>query len=248
MLLFDSVIGNRNDSTHDHVFTLLTDGPDDVEVLTVQRGEASGRNEQVSDVQVNELGFAFSRSEIAVTGSAFGRATIFDGSGTDSDVDEYALHPVLPEDVCVYLDNSYATLGDTQLLRCTSASWTISNRFNPLWVLDCNEDSYVALVEATPDIAVELVVEADDVGAAAVDDFARAGVTAFIRIDADGGTIDTEAYQLTFDTSATMTGVGQLGDVDGVYALSLQFQGVVGDWGGDPGVASIDLKNGLAGE
>lgn len=245
--LFQSVVGNVVNTTNNHKYHLSTTGPDVVNTLTVQRGEDAGRFEEAAGVQVNDLSLAFSRQAVSVSGAALGKATRFGTGGVAAGGTVLALEPLLPQDVCVYFDPSFAALGTTKELRTLSATWSIANRFNPLWVLDCAESSYVALVEATPDVRCELLVEADTQGVAFVDTYARAGANGFLRIEADGGTIGGSAYLLSIDTSVTVVSVGELGDSDGVYAFSIQMEGVIAPWAtAAPGICQINLDNGIA--
>lgn len=199
-------------------------GPDTVKVFTLEKGEASpGRTERVPSVQMNELSLAFSRDAIEVGGAAIGGKVEFAANQTASPT-ALALAPMLPANVCVFLDGTFANLGTTKLLRCLNASWSIGGRYNPLFVLDCAQASYVALVEAEPEISVTLTLEADAQGTALVDTYGRTGARCYNRITCDPSPSTTNS--LSIDTCLVVTGVGELSDQDGVYAYELSLTGV----------------------
>jgi hypothetical protein len=247
--LLQGILEVPTTTVNNHVFELSVTGPDTVSTFTLERGEqgGSGKYEVVAGMQMNELSLAFSREAVTASGSAFGKKMTFFSTGLHATGQAVlTMHPLMPEDVCVYYNPTYATLGTTKLTRVLSASWGISGRFNPLWVLDCALDSYVASVEGQPDITIELTVEADAAGLAFLTD-ARAAAKRFISIDVDGGTIDTFLQSVTIDTSVTISSFSELADQDGVYAYTVTFMGTIAPWAAAaPGVCRVTLDNGLA--
>jgi hypothetical protein len=212
-------------------------GPDTVDTFTVEKGEpAPGLVDRVPGVQMNELSLAFSREAIEVSGAAIGKAIIFEDDQTATPT-ALPLVPMMPEDVCVFIDPTSGALGTTKMLRVLNASWGIGGRFNPLFVLDCAQESYVALVEAEPEITVTMMVEADDQGNDLVTDYARAGAKGYVRIEC----IKDATNGLLIDTCASLTAAGERGDQDGVYAYELTWTGVA-DYAWDSGtIAKWDL-------
>lgn len=194
---------------------------DTVKTFTVEKGEEGAEAESVAGVQVNELKLAFNRDGIEVSGAAFGRAIAFNADMTNTPT-SVPLTPIQPADVCVYWDTTSAGLGTTKLTRVLSASWMIGGRFNPLWVLDCAEPSYVASVEGVPTITVELMLEANDQANAFVDTYLRTGTKGWNRIQATGDS----NHDMKLDTAMVVTGVGELSDQDGVYAFNVTLAGV----------------------
>jgi hypothetical protein len=136
------------------------------------------------------------------------------------------LVPVLPSQVSVYLDETGAELGDTQLERALSVSWGLTGKYTPLWVVDDTEDSYVATLDAAPTLGGKLRVQADATGVGFLANL-RAGDTRFLRIEATGALIgDSEYYSLTIDTAIKFTNVSELSDSDGVFAVDYDYIGV----------------------
>jgi hypothetical protein len=213
---------------YSHSFIPKISASDVVNTFTIERGEPNPLlNDQVCGVQMNEMSLAFSREAVEVSGSAIGKAIVFNTTQTASPV-ALPLLPLLPNNVCVYVDPTSVALGTTKQLRVLSASWGIAGRYNPLFVLDCAQASYVALVEAEPEITITLNVEADTQGNALLSTYGRPGAIAYIRIEC----IKDAQHGLTIDTAAVVTGIGERGDQDGVYAYEVTFTGVaVPSWG-----------------
>jgi hypothetical protein len=207
---------------YSHSFIPKVSGSDVVSTFTIERGEPNPLlNDRVAGVQMNELALAFSREAVEVSGAALGKAIEFNTTQTATPA-VLPLLPLLPNNVCVYVDPTSAALGTTKQLRVLNASWGIGGRYNPLFVLDCAQASYVALIEAEPTITITLNVEADVQGNALLTTYGRPGAVAFIRIEC----IKDAGHGLTIDTAAVVTGIGERGDQDGVYAYEVTFSGV----------------------
>lgn len=193
---------------------------------TVEHG-SSFRADRFAHGLMTEMSMSFSRSSVELSGSMMGQE-LEDGvtlTGSQTSLD---LIPVLPSEVSVYLDDTAAELGDTKLTRVISAEASLSSRFNPVWVLDAAEDSFVAVVEAEPDLSCTLVMEADSVGMAQLTTM-RTGVSKFLRIHAVSGTeIDaaTNNYELMIDVAVKVSDTSGFSDSDGIYAIEWSFVGV----------------------
>lgn len=201
------------------------DGADAPKTFTVQQGDST-RAHQFSHLLVTGFGMNFTRDSVELTGDAIGQAITDDISLTGSPT-TIALKPVLPVDVCAYLDTSYANLGTTKLTRLMSASWNISNRYGPLWVLDCAEDSFVTTIETEPTLEVTLMMEADAQGMALLSAM-RTGAERWLRIEAtDDDSIggSSAPYKLQIDTKLLVTDVSEFSDQDGVYAIEWTLTG-----------------------
>lgn len=224
-----------------HVFAPSITTADVVKTFTIEKGEEAAEAERVAGVQLTEFGFNFTRDAVEASGSAYGTAIEFDHDMTNTPT-TLAITPIDPADVCLWWDATSAGLGTTKLLRVLNASWNITGRFNPLWVIDCAQPSYVASVEGVPDITASIRVEANDQGQDFVSTYMRNGTRGYLRIKADGG-----VPELQIDTAMVVTSVGELGDTDGVYAFDIGLSGVAdGAWGANGKVTEVTLTNGLA--
>jgi hypothetical protein len=205
---------------------------DDPITLTIERGDDNFAERMVGGV-VNELAFAFSRTAApTMNGQMFARNLVM-GITKTADPEELALEPILPGHIDVFLDDTPEDIGTTQLEAVLAVTPRIGNRFSQLWVLDSRQDSYAAIVETKPDAPIELVMMADSAGLARLEE-ARASSTKFMRIEAESVTeIETGiTYRFRMDYAVKISGGGQIGDRDGVYAVTWQ-AGVMHDpnWG-----------------
>lgn len=190
--------------------------------FSVYQGEGATRVHRFTYGIVTDFGVSWTRDSIDLSGSMLGRA-ITDGVSFPTP-SSLALAPILPQHVCVYVEATYAALGTaTAWTRVLSADWTISGKYNPLYVLDCSQTSWVAHVEADPTSQLKLKVEANAQGMGLLD-IMRAGTRKYIRIASTGGTVSgTYTYLFRFDMAGVITDVAPFEDVDGVFAIEWTF-------------------------
>jgi len=200
-----------------------TDGPDAVTTFYVQEG-GSVRAHSINYAMVNQLGLTFNRDNVEVSGELIGRSftDYISLTGSPSDIAE---KPILPAHVSVYVDDSAAALGTTQLTHVLSAEFTLGNRFTPMWTLNRSEPSWADYVEGEPELSLTLTMEADGDGMDLLSN-AQDGDEKFIRIEAQGDLIeDTYHYKLLIDMCGRISDFGGFSDEDGVYAVQWPFAG-----------------------
>lgn len=168
-----------------------------------------------------EVSLDLSRDGVELGGSMIARAITSGGSMTASPLTVDPEVPILPTEVDVYYDSTYAALGTTKLTRAFRAGITISDRFGPIWVLNSTSASFAGHVEMTPTVEVELLVEADAAGMALLTDM-RAGNTGYLRIAATSAQLAAagKPYKFQFDMAGKVADVSDYSDEDGVYAIT----------------------------
>lgn len=211
---------------------------------TIEHG-SSFRADRFAYGIVTETTLSFSRSSTELTGSIMGQALEDDFTLTAGTAD-LALEPVLPSHVSVYLDDTAAVLGTTQLSRVISTEFSLSSRFAPVWVLDASESSYVAVVESEPDLSATMTMEADAEGMAQLATM-RLGDTKFLRIESIGALAEVGVnYQLDIDVAVKVSDTAGFSDSDGIYAVEWSFIGVHdGTWGQAMEVNAVNLLTAL---
>lgn len=203
-----------------YTFVPASKAEDTVKTYTIEQG-GSVRAHKWSYGIVTDLSLEFTRDGIDVAGTVLGQR-LQDGitlTGAPTAIQE---KPMLPTDVDVYLDTSSAGLGTTKLTRVLKASIKIGSRFNPVWVLNTANTSFVATVEGEPDAEIEITVEADSAGMALLTTM-RNGTTQFLRIASispDLAGSATAKYQLIWDAAVKIKDVSDFSDEDGVYAIT----------------------------
>jgi len=227
LYLLTSAIGNGVETTGTALFKVLQNTVDNVEYFTIRKGDAT-EGEQTMDAVVVDFGIAFSREAVELSGSMIGRAMTMDVA--QPALSYLPVSAIDPNDICVYWNQTSADgTAPAKLTRALRGAWNIAGRQNPLWVLDCAQSSYIAVVEGSePSITATVQVEADDNGLNFVD---------YLRT-ADDGWLEfrinepADPKYASFKTHAMVANIGELGDQDGVYAYEVGFEGVHdGTWG-----------------
>jgi len=209
-------------------FTSSAFGADTPQTYTVEQG-SSVRAHRASNLIVSDMTMNFSRDEVTIEGTAIGKA-IEDGITLTAAPVMLPQVPVRPTEVSFYLDATAAALGTTKLTRGLSASFEMASRFAPVWVVDADEPSFVATVEAEPEITFKIMQEANAAGMAQLTAM-RNGTTKFLRIEAVGPTIytggTTVQHTMHLDVAGQVSDVSEFSDEDGVYAIEWTFGAVV---------------------
>jgi hypothetical protein len=205
-------------------FTPASKAEDTVKTLTVEQG-GSVRAHKFTYGLCTELSLSFDRDGVEIGGAMIGQA-LQDNIVLTSSPTAIEERIILPTEVDVFIDPTSGALGTTKLLRVLSAEWSLGDRFNPLWVLNSAQNSFVAHVEAEPSAQVTLTLEADAQAMALLTTM-RAGATQFIRIKATAPAPFAGAtaapYFLQLDQAVKVSEVGDFSDEDGVYAIELTF-------------------------
>lgn len=215
-------------------------GVDVPKTFTVEHGD--GRGDRFAHGIVTDFEIGFSRDEITLGGTMLGKALEDPFTLTTAGITALAAVPIHPDDVSVYMDATSAGLGTTKLLRVLEASFSITNRFGALWVLDRAQSSFVATVELEPTLQLGLTLEADAQGMGLLAN-ARAGDTRFLRIECVGPLITSLNHELRIDMAGKIAEVGDFSDQDGVYAVGFTFNGVHHDAWGTGKALSVLARN-----
>jgi hypothetical protein len=200
----------------------LTYSEDTVKTFTFEQGSAA-RAHKFAFGQVTGLNMEITRDAATIGGAIVGQA-LSDGialTGAPSAIENM---PIVPKHVSVYLDSTSAGLGATKLLRVLKTNIALESKFGPLWAVDGANASFANVVETEPAGQFKLLVEADSAGMAHLVT-ARAGSTRFCRVEAVSDVLAGTAfpYKLTLDLAGQVSGVSELQDSDGTYAIEYTF-------------------------
>lgn len=222
-------------------FSPAQSAEDTVITLTVEEGGVV-RAHKFNYGLVTDLELTFNRDEVTVGGTMIGQK-LSDGITMTATPDSVPQVPVIPNEVDIWLDTTSAGLGTTKLERALEATISIGSRFNPVWVLNSANSSFVSHVEVEPSAEITLMVEADAAGMALLTQM-RAGSTKFLRIKGTSATLagsTTEKYSLKWDAAVKVKEVGDFSDEDGVYAIEWTLEQVYdATWGK---AFTVDLVN-----
>lgn len=212
-------------------FNSNTFGDDTPKTYTVEQG-SSARAHRFGNCIFSEYSWAWSRGEISLGGSAFGKA-IEDGITLTAAPTLLPQIPVKPADLSVFVDTAAAGLGGSRLTRVLKGEFSISDRYNPLWVVDAAQPSFVATVEGEPTVEFKITQMADAAGMASLVSM-RNGTTRFFRLQAVGPNIYTGSggtplivnHQCTIDVAGQVADVSTFDEEDGVFAIEWTFRAV----------------------
>lgn len=214
-----TITGPNADGAYTHVYNPASSAADAFTTLTVQRGSAV-QAEQFTYGLFTDLGLIFDRDRADLTGAMVGQAqtTGITLTGTPTAI---ALVPMLPKQFDVWIDNTSAGLGTTKLGRLLQGNLQFGGKYNPLWVVDSSQASFVQVVEQTPNARIRLLVEADATGMAFLA-AVRAGSTRFVRLKGTGPLIaGASSYTWTMDMAIKFGSPDPYEDSNGVYAIGL---------------------------
>jgi len=138
--------------------------------------------------------------------------------GTSTDIAAKALFPGYFD---VYLDDTWANLGDTKLLYCYDFSLETAERIARTRPINSTKssDGFVETEDQTTTVTMTLGIDATQ---EAIVDSIRAGEKMFVRLDAIGADIDANGpYMVRHDMCILGTEVGAFESSDNVHVLQV---------------------------
>jgi hypothetical protein len=191
---------------------------------TIRRGMVGNTAELATYGLMSGVGMSFSATaQPEISGDLFARALDYAASVGATGLTTLSVVPILPGQVCVYLDPTAAALGTTRLTRDFVAAFTIGGLFGPFWPLDCTLTSFGGHVPLKPDATATLQLGNDAQGRAFIADM-RAGSTKYCRIEASGPIIETTLqHRLRIDMALKVVSAPTRGDADGLSTLEWGF-------------------------
>src|SRR5262245_44981626 len=131
---------------------------------TIRRGMAGNTAEQAAYGLLTGVGMSFSATaQPEISGDLFARALDYTASVGATGLTAQTLVPILPKQICVYLDPTAATIGTTLLTRDFAAGFEIGGLNGPFWPLDCTLTSFGGHVPLKPDTATATLQLGNDV-------------------------------------------------------------------------------------
>lgn len=191
---------------------------------TIRRGMVGNSAESAAYGLMSGVNMSFSRTATpTIGGDLFSYALDYSASVGSTGVAALSVVPVLPAQVCVYLDPTAAAIGTTRLTRDFMASFDVGGLFAPFWPLDCTLNSFAGAVPQKPSAEAKLQLGNDAAGRALLANM-RAGSTVYVRIEATGPIIETTlAHRLRIDLALKVASAPSRGDADGLSTLEWTF-------------------------
>jgi hypothetical protein len=195
---------------------------------TIRRGVAGNTAESAAYALLTGVGMSFSATaQPEVSGDLFARALDYTASVGATGLTTPALVPILPKQVCVYLDPTAAAIGTTRLTRDFVAGFEVGGLNGPFWPLDCTLTSFGGHVPMKPDTTTATLQLGNDVAGREPIVAMRAGDTRYCRIECTGPQIDAGppiyTHRLRIDMALKVVDAPSRGDADGLSTLEWSF-------------------------
>jgi hypothetical protein len=195
---------------------------------TIRRGMTGNTAEMAAYGLLTGVGMSFSATaQPEVSGDLFARALDYAASVGATGLTTPALVPILPKQVCVYLDPTFAAIGTTRLTRDFTAGFEVGGLNGPFWPLDCTINSFGGHVPLKPDTATATLQLGNDTQGREPVTAMRTGDTRYCRIEATGPQIDAGppvySHRLRIDMALKVVSAPSRGDADGLSTLEWGF-------------------------
>lgn len=207
-------------------FTAFAQGADANKTLTIQEGDATAASQAVGGV-LTQFGVDFKDDEATINGTFLGQ-NLITGTLTPTPT-VIALAPIGPREVDIYMDAIGGTIGTTKVTDALSASFGISNKQGPKWVLNTSNQSYKETIELVPAMTAMLQTEHNSQSRALYDLITTSSNPyKLIRMRSIGPLIETVAgplsyfYTVDIDFAAQVMATRQE-DAAGVWAYNYEF-------------------------
>ena len=201
------------------VFTPSLSNPDTLQTYSLQHGNDS-YGWQANYMFMDALTLNFTRTEAKFSGGGKAQLwTLSPSMGALAGVTTLNNVPVLPNQVSLYLDTAFGSIGTTQYTGDFSCEIALSDRWGEVWTLDGTKPSFAGIVEKKPKLSVKLEVNADSVSDAFTTQW-RADATKYLQIKATSTQLAgaaTAYYSLIINIPLAVQKPGALKDSDGVY-------------------------------
>lgn len=234
--------------TNTHTFLLNAYSADPKVTFTGFWGD-SVQALQLAHFVFNTFGISIARGALSLTSSAMSympkTGIAFPSAGAISDV---GTRPMAGRQFNIYMDNSWATLGTTQLLAAYEGGLTFGEKYTPDWTINRALTSFSEVLEAeSTEYKGNLRVGFDGVALSLLNTF-NAGDLKFIRIESIGPVIaGTIPSSLVVDFCVRITGIGEYSAAPNSPAVSVPFDFTLAVDDTTTNVSKLVLVNAITG-
>lgn len=197
---------------YQHVFEIKPFAADAITSFTAMWGDSTIAL-QAAAMVFHALTIGIQRTQLSLSSNAILRKPVTGvAMPSGAAVTDVPFVPVRAQSYCVYMDDTKATLGTTQLLALYGTEISFGDKYDPDWVVNCNLSSYSELLEREEiDYTQNMTVGLDAASVGMIADW-EAGENKYVRVESTGPDINgTDAYGLTLDTCVNLrpTDVGK---------------------------------------
>lgn len=220
---------NSNATVYTWTFAPNSSSADSPKTFTMQRGDATAAQQAAYGI-FNSLTVTITRQDCTISGSILAQK-LTDGTSLTGSPTTIAQLPVSENEIDVYLDTAFGSIGTTKLTDAYEIVINFPNFFNPKWVLNTTNASWKEAVEIARDaITISVKTEYNSQMSTIFQ-----AVTAnqlpvrYLRVLATGPVITGSTpvatnNSLQWDFAVKVMKCTDLGDHEGVYAYNFEFQ------------------------
>lgn len=213
-------------TAYDWVFTPGLSGAYNPASFTLQNGDANDA-EQYAYALFTGWGYSFTRTqEFQISGDWFSQ-TFTDGITLSATPTPIAQLPIVGAHTNVFLDSTSGGIGGTGITHdVLKVDYKASGYYGQYWPVNRAQASFTEHVDLMPKNELKITFHATSAAIGYIATYLRTGARAYIRVDAQGPTIDAGhavVAEFKHDMCCFMTSVADLSDVDGVYGFECTF-------------------------
>ena len=227
------------------VFTPSDTAADTDKTFSIENGSAT-RAIRANYGRLTGLNYHIDREKVEIGGDGFAQR-MTEGTTLTGSAKTVTIAPMLPANADVYLDITSGGIGGTKFTRVLSVDYELSDKAQPVWVLNSANTYFVADVESPPGNTLKIVVEHDAANGGTLYSYMRAGTRLFGRVKVTGDTIQGgTAYTFQHDMALEASAPPKFNDQDGLRTMEYTYN-VVYDatWGKSQTVTIYNLQTGL---
>jgi hypothetical protein len=230
----------------DWIWTPSINQQTSVQTFTLMQGD-SQRARKLAYAMLSDFGYKGDRkTAFGITGKGFGQI-ISDGITLTSSPAALATAQMQPKQFNVYLDTTSGGIGTTQVVAPISIDYSFGSVFSQAYYLNRTNASFTSHINVQPTTEFKMLLPADSYGLAQMQTYMESQQTLYVRVDAQGATIDTPnsiVNEFMHDMAVKVGKPAALADKAGIYAIEWPFN-VVQDpaWGSGGTAQKITVTN-----
>jgi len=205
----------------DWIWTPSINQQTSLQTFTLMQGD-NQRARKLAYAMLSSFGYKGDRkTAFSLTGSGFGQI-ISDGITLTSSPTALATAQMQPKTFNVYLDTSSGGIGGTQVIAPISIDYSFGSVFGQAYYLNRSNPSFTSAINTQPATEIKLLLPADSFGLSTMQGYMESQQTLYLRIDAQGATIDVPnsvVNEFQHDAAVKVGKPSALQDKGGIYAI-----------------------------
>ena len=205
----------------DWIWTPSINQQTSVQTFTLMQGD-SVRARKLAYAMLSDFGYKGDRkSAFSITGKGFGQI-LSDGITLTSSPTAVVTAQMQPKQFNIYLDTTSGGLGTTQVVAPISIDYSFGSVFSQAYYLNRTNASFTSHINVQPTTEFKMLLPADSFGLSQMQTYMESQATVYVRVDAQGATIDSGnsvVNEFMHDMAVKVGKPSALQDKSGIYAV-----------------------------